>query len=422
MTKTEYCVSTENVMALLDGELSAADARTISAHVEECSECALVAEQLRGVSETLSEWRVPEVPMAVEEFVEERLEKMSSRHRMMRARFSPRKLFAVGGAGAASLLMLWLIAVLARSHEQRVALIARPPAMTYEAVRPPELTYRIPALEAHEAPPQGGIVAGIAGMADASTLARNRIAGQLQRGTLGALETAPMIARTMSLTVLVKDVEAARGSLDSILARNHGYSARLNMSSPEGGARSVSASLRVPSSDLDSAAQQIKALGRVVTESQSGEEVTQQHADLVARLKTARETEARFQAILAERTGKIADVLEVEQNIARVRGEIESMEAEQTALEHRVDFATVDVQFVEEYKAPLAPPAANSATTRLHNAFVAGYHNAAETLLGIVLFAEEYAPPILIWLAILGLPVVAIWRRYKRARVRVERR
>ena len=37
--------------------------------------------------------------------------------------------------------------------------------------------------------------------------------------------------------------------------------------------------------------------------------------------------------------------------IARVRGEIESMEAEQKALEHRVDFASVEIQLSEEYKA-----------------------------------------------------------------------
>ena len=150
-------------------------------------------------------------------------------------------------------------------------------------------------------------------------------------------------------------------------------------------------------------------------ESQSGEEVSQQHADLVARLKTARETEERFQAILQQRTGKISDVLEVEQNIARVRGEIESMEAEQKALEHRVDFASVEVQLTEEYKAQLGLPA-DSVSTRMHNAFVAGYHNAAESVVGLVLFVEEYGPSLVLWLVILGLPIVVVWRRYKRVR------
>jgi Domain of unknown function (DUF4349) len=144
--------------------------------------------------------------------------------------------------------------------------------------------------------------------------------------------------------------------------------------------------------------------------------VSQQHADLEARLKTARETEERFRAILQQRTGKVGDVLEVEQNIARVRGEIELMEAEQKALEHTVDFARVEIQLSEEYKARFDSPPTASVSTRLHNAFVDGYRNATESLLGLVLFVVGYGPSLLLWLVILGLPVVLLWRRYKRIR------
>jgi chromosome segregation ATPase len=155
-------------------------------------------------------------------------------------------------------------------------------------------------------------------------------------------------------------------------------------------------------------------LGRVDSESQSGEEVTQQHTDLLARLKTSRETEERFRAILAQRTGKLADVLQVEEEIARVRGDIERMEAEQKDLEHRVSFATVELQLTEEYRAQLNPPAA-SVSTRIYNAFVKGYHDASETILGLVLFFAENGPTLLIWLAIFALPGILVWRRYRKA-------
>jgi hypothetical protein len=89
------------------------------------------------------------------------------------------------------------------------------------------------------------------------------------------------------------------------------------------------------------------------------------------------------------------------------------MEAEQKALEHRVDFATVELQMTEEFKAELNPPAP-SVSTRIHNALVAGYQNATETVLGIILFFAEDGPVLLLWLAILALPVVLVWRRYRR--------
>jgi len=94
-----------------------------------------------------------------------------------------------------------------------------------------------------------------------------------------------------------------------------------------------------------------------------------------ARLQNSRETEERLRAILAQRTGRIEDILQVEQEIARVRGEIEEMESEQQTLEHRVDFATVDLQLTEEYKASLSSPSA-SFSNRIQNAFIAGLRNA----------------------------------------------
>ena len=109
--------------------------------------------------------------------------------------------------------------------------------------------------------------------------------------------------------------------------------------------------------------------------------------DLVARLKNARETEQRLQNVLRTRTGKVSEVLEVEQEMARVREEIESMEAERKTLEHRVDFAAVNVQLVEEYKAHL-DSSLPAFSTRLHNALVTGYRDALETLVSLLLFLD----------------------------------
>jgi hypothetical protein len=89
------------------------------------------------------------------------------------------------------------------------------------------------------------------------------------------------------------------------------------------------------------------------------------------------------------------------------------MEGEQKELEHRVSFATVALQLTEEYKAQLNPPAA-SISTRIYNAFVDGYHNASETVLGFVIFFAESGPTILIWVAVLALPAIFVWRRYRR--------
>src|SRR4029077_8104246 len=182
------------------------------------------------------------------------------------------------------------------------------------------------------------------------------------------------------LKLTVAKLDEAREGMDQIMAQHKGYVAQLSATADPGSAGAVVASLRVPADQLDACLAELKKLGRVTEESQTGEEVTKQNADLVARLKNARTTEGRLNDVIQNRTGKVTDILEVEKESARVRGEIEQMEAEQQTLEHRVSFATIDLKLAEEYKAQLTSPTP-SAGMQLRNAIVNGFRNASESLL-----------------------------------------
>ena len=226
-------------------------------------------------------------------------------------------------------------------------------------------------------------------------------------------ETGPFIARTVELTMAVQAINETRIRLEHILKQHSGYIGTLSASADDGSARTLTASLRVPAQNLDASVDDLKKLGRVTHESQSGEEVTQQHIDLVAQLNNSHNTEARLNEVLHKSHGQTKDILEIERESARVRGEIERMEAERKALEHRVEYATIEIQITEDYKAQITSPSHN-VSTRIHNAFVSGYRNASETLLGILLFFAEYGPTLLVWLLFLLVPLILIWRRYRR--------
>ncbi len=227
-------------------------------------------------------------------------------------------------------------------------------------------------------------------------------------------DASPMIARNAELKIEVKNLNEAREGMDKTLALHKGYAARLSASAEGDSARTLAASLRVPVDHLDRCMAELKKLGRVTEESQSGEEVTQQHMDLVARLKNARTTETRLNQVIQQRADKVKDILDVEKESARVRGEIEQMEAEQKNLEHRVDFATIDLKLAEEYKARLSSPAP-SVGTQLRNATVNGFRSAFESLVALVLFLAEIGPTLLIWALLLCFPAWLLWRRYRRA-------
>ena len=227
-------------------------------------------------------------------------------------------------------------------------------------------------------------------------------------------EPSPMIVRSAVLRLEVQKMSDARERLNQILLKRGGYIAQLSVMAEGNSQQTLVASLRVPVNQLNDSIAELKKLGRVVEETITGEEVTNQHRDLVARLNNARTTESKLNDVIQQHTGKVTDILEVEKESARVRGEIEQMEAEQKTLEHRVDFATIDLKLAEEYKAQLNTPAP-SVLMQLRNASVNGFRNAFESLLSLVLFLAESGPSLLLWLALLGIPAWKLWKRYRRA-------
>ena len=433
MNTSTHPVAPEEIMELLDGELPAGRQEFVAAHVQLCPECAGLANQFRSLSATIATWTVPPVPHPLTDAVLASSAKLQSGGKLPRPKFYARaglwnwKQWTLGLSSAA----VGAIALLA------ILFSGMSPSQSYMA-RLSDRTHTVRKLREQIAVPQSETTFGRASAEEQSALSvasdSNGIGhGSGAGGGIGygnapksttvddapatdqqdQLASAPMIARTVSLTVVVKDFAAARATLDAILARHQGYAADLTVSTTEGAPRTLQASLRIPAAQLPASLNEMKALGRVENESQSGEEVTEQHADLVARLKNSRETEQRLQTILQQRAGKIADVLAVEQEIARVRGDVERMEAEQKALEHRVDYAAVNLSLSDVYQAQLTLPM--SVGTRLHNSLVAGYHLAAETLIGIVLFFAEYTPAIVLWVLLLGSPAFFLWRRYRKA-------
>ena len=119
------------------------------------------------------------------------------------------------------------------------------------------------------------------------------------------------------------------------------------------------------------------------------------------------------QSLLAQRTGKLSDVLAVETELGRVQGGIEEMEAERKNTESQVAYAAVQLNVGENYKAQLHV-APDSTPIRFRNTAIEGYRSMADGLIGFALLVVAYAPTVLLWAALLFFPARAIWRRYVR--------
>jgi hypothetical protein len=110
----------------------------------------------------------------------------------------------------------------------------------------------------------------------------------------------------------------------------------------------------------------------------------------------------------------MTDILAVEREIARVRGQIETMDAQLKNLEKQVRYATLQVKLSEEYRAQLEVPQTPTGT-RLHNAFIEGYRGVVASAVGLAVFLLSYGPVLLFWFLILFWPLRFAWRHLRRA-------
>jgi hypothetical protein len=366
MNKSNHPIEPEDVMAYLDGELRIDREAATAAHLERCEECRSLAADFQGVSRRLTMWQVEPASPRITQTVTAAFEERAPRSwlEMLRP-------FSKWGVGAATALVLVVLFV-----SQRKALSPQP------------------------ATPMQTVAFSVDGQPQSDQQARV------------FSSKAPMIVRTAQLTLTTKDFDKARAGLENILKAHQGYVGQLSVSGPVGSGRTLDATLRVPADQRDAVMAELKKLGRVESESQGGEEVTSQYVDLDARLTNARNTEQRMTDLLRQRTGKLSDVLAVEVEISRVRGEIERMEAEKKTLVNRVDFATLNVKVEEDYKAQLqAVP--DSTLTRFRNTAVEGYRSMIGGVINVALFVVAYGPSLLLWAALLFFPIRFAWRRIR---------
>jgi hypothetical protein len=167
--------------------------------------------------------------------------------------------------------------------------------------------------------------------------------------------------------------------------------------------------IKVPSAQYEQCLSQIKALGKVKSESSSGQDVTRQYVDLSARLKNLQAEEKQLSELMGM-SKNVTEVLMVEKELYRVRGEIESTQAQLNYLGSQVDFSTITVTVME-------PQPVVEYDWGLDTAFKEGVR-AFIGMIGALIVLTGYIIPLLLYLAIaatiLYLIARAAWGFYRK--------
>ncbi|MFA5843420.1 MAG: DUF4349 domain-containing protein [Coriobacteriia bacterium] len=233
-----------------------------------------------------------------------------------------------------------------------------------------------------------------------------------------------LVVRSKTVRLQVKRVPATVARLRILATRAGGYVTEVRLASdgqpvyressvpvPDASGAGPLAgyiTVRVPVARYDAFVSSASALGKLLSESESTDDVTQQHVDLAARLRNLRVEEARLRALFARAT-TVRDTLAVESELARVQGEVESMAAQVTFLERQAAMATVSIELAEPE--PVVRPSGTDW------GFVAAVRDALRaavaTVNALIIFVGAMAPVVL--LATIVLVPVFRHRRRRRA-------
>lgn len=209
-----------------------------------------------------------------------------------------------------------------------------------------------------------------------------------------------------SLRLKVASLAKTTDRLDSLVRRSGGY-ASAAAETREDGEWKQETTIRVRPGQFGSLLSTLSALGTVEEKKLTTDDVTAEHADVAARLRTKRAVEQRYLALLGQ-AKKVSDMLEIEEKVGEVREEIESTESRLKTLNDEVAYSTITLTCYQLL--PVATPDAPvvSLGSRLVGALYGGWELLTSLLIGTVS----------IW-PLLGLGIVGVWalRRWRRRAV-----
>ncbi len=169
------------------------------------------------------------------------------------------------------------------------------------------------------------------------------------------VDTSRKLITTSYLDVETKEFDQLYADVESYVNSHGGYLESINTYNGsryygEVVERHADLTVRIPAEKLDDFIKEIGNAGNITNRTQNVEDITLTYVDLEAHEKTLRDEEARLEEFLRE-AESIEDMIYIEDRLANVRYQIESMESQLRTYDNKVNYATVylNISEVVEY-------------------------------------------------------------------------
>ena len=215
------------------------------------------------------------------------------------------------------------------------------------------------------------------------------------------------LIRNVNMEVETKEYDDLIAFLQTNIAAVGGYienSYSYNGSAYNGGGsrRNTSFVFRIPADKLDQFLSDVGGRANVISRNENTNDVTLVYVDMASH-KNALRTEEQSLINMLAKAETVEDLITIENRLADVRYQIESMESQLRTYDNLVDYATlsINVSEVEE----LTPVTEQSAWEKMGSGFMASLHNIGRGLQNFGIGVVMNLPYILIW----GVVLLAVF-------------
>ncbi|MDD3388185.1 MAG: DUF4349 domain-containing protein [Prevotella sp.] len=211
------------------------------------------------------------------------------------------------------------------------------------------------------------------------------------------------ITKTGDINFETKDIVKTKSAIQKQVKALKGYIESDEISTYDE-RKSNTLTIRIPSSSFDTL---INNVAEQATKIDSREvrlsDVTEEYIDLDKRLKTKKELEVRYIQLLQKAT-KVEEILKIEEQMGKLREDIESTEGRFRYLNGQVDYSTLNVTFYE-----------SNPDYNFWNRIGNGFSNGWETLLTFVVMLANLWAVILLATGIIFF--IRYWRKKRKNRI-----
>lgn len=224
----------------------------------------------------------------------------------------------------------------------------------------------------------------------------------------GLPQTSRRVIQEAVVFLAVDNFDGVDSEVQQLAATFNGFVSQSQVQSDRGLPRSGQWTLRTPSDHLHALLDAVSQLGELKQVNSHSQEVTWEYIDLEARLLNKQHEETRLLEHLRTNTAALEDILKVEQELSRVRSEVERIQGRLRLLGDLTEMSTLTIHISELRDFTPAQTQSPGFLGRLHHA----WWSSLDTLWGLVQTTAVALVAAAPWLIVLSVPGWLGWCRF----------